>query len=363
MADTKLSALPALAVEMADTDLVYVDDGGVSKSQAYSVLKAAFATATQGSTADTALQDVVDDTTPTLGGPLDAGGFDIKNGGVVFLTEQAAAEVDVAGKGQLWVKTATPNQLWFTNDEGADVQLGVTAGGSGAFTAGGTTAITPTSAITLNQATGNEIALSLAYTTNKASSGNDTGLLVNQIDTASPGTSLLANLQVGGVSKFSIDNTGKTIFPSGGTGGSPTCSFGSGDVGFYATSSSSIRVSIAGTNVYTWSSSGIQQASGTGFLLSTSVPTATVPSLIPSNQDKDTGIGRSGADQLSLIAGGVEGIRIEEGINGTVGSHVFVPNVTTAPTGNATAGGYLYAEAGALKWRGSSGTVTEIAPA
>ena len=56
MADTKLSALPTLAVEMADTDLVYVDDGGVSKSQAYSVLKAAFATAAQGSTADTALQ-------------------------------------------------------------------------------------------------------------------------------------------------------------------------------------------------------------------------------------------------------------------------------------------------------------------
>ena len=55
MADTKLSALPTLAVEMADTDLVYVDDGGVSKSQAYSVLKAAFATAAQGSTADTAL--------------------------------------------------------------------------------------------------------------------------------------------------------------------------------------------------------------------------------------------------------------------------------------------------------------------
>lgn len=35
----------------------------------------------------------------------------------------------------------------------------------------------------------------------------------------------------------------------------------------------------------------------------------------------------------------------------------------TAPTSNPTGGGYLYAEAGALKWRGSSGTVTVIAPA
>jgi len=83
-----------------------------------------YATAAQGSTADSALQDVVDDTTPTLGGALDAGGFDINNGGVIFLTEQAAAELDVAGKGQLWVKTATPNELWFTDDAGTDIQLG-----------------------------------------------------------------------------------------------------------------------------------------------------------------------------------------------------------------------------------------------
>ena len=36
---------------------------------------------------------------------------------------------------------------------------------------------------------------------------------------------------------------------------------------------------------------------------------------------------------------------------------------TTAPTGNMTGGGILYSESGALKWRGSSGTVTELAPA
>jgi hypothetical protein len=40
-----------------------------------------------------------------------------------------------------------------------------------------------------------------------------------------------------------------------------------------------------------------------------------------------------------------------------------VPNATTVPTTNPTGGGILYAEAGALKWRGSSGTVTTIANA
>lgn len=55
---------------------------------------------------------------------LEMGGFDINNGGVIFLTEQASAEADVAGKGQFWVKTATPNEIWFTDDTGVDRELG-----------------------------------------------------------------------------------------------------------------------------------------------------------------------------------------------------------------------------------------------
>ena len=42
---------------------------------------------------------------------------------------------------------------------------------------------------------------------------------------------------------------------------------------------------------------------------------------------------------------------------------IFVGDVTTAPTGNPAAGGFLYSVSGALTWRGSSGTSTTIAPA
>ena len=59
---------------------------------------------------------------------LKMAGFDIENGGVIFLTEQAAAEVPVAGKGQWWVKTATPNVPMFTDDAGTDFQLASLAG-------------------------------------------------------------------------------------------------------------------------------------------------------------------------------------------------------------------------------------------
>lgn len=41
----------------------------------------------------------------------------------------------------------------------------------------------------------------------------------------------------------------------------------------------------------------------------------------------------------------------------------FYVNALSAPSGSPSGGGYLYAEGGALKWKGSSGTVTTIAPA
>lgn len=42
---------------------------------------------------------------------------------------------------------------------------------------------------------------------------------------------------------------------------------------------------------------------------------------------------------------------------------IGIANATTVPTTNPAGGGVLYAEAGALKWRGSSGTVTQLAAA
>ncbi len=42
---------------------------------------------------------------------------------------------------------------------------------------------------------------------------------------------------------------------------------------------------------------------------------------------------------------------------------IGISNATTLPTTNPTGGGVLYAEAGALKWRGSSGTISTLGPA
>jgi len=59
----------------------------------------------------------------------------------------------------------------------------------------------------LTAASGNEAAFTLNYTTNKAA-GNDTGLVVNMTDTASPGTSYLQEWYVGADQKAYIDSDG-----------------------------------------------------------------------------------------------------------------------------------------------------------
>ena len=74
------------------------------------------------------LANVVEDTTPQLGGDLDGQGNNLDNIGVVFMSEQAAADADVAGDGQWWVKNDVPNTPWFTNDAGTDFQLATLAG-------------------------------------------------------------------------------------------------------------------------------------------------------------------------------------------------------------------------------------------
>jgi hypothetical protein len=46
--------------------------------------------------------------------------------GTMKIKEQADADADTAGFGQLWVNTATPNELYFTNDAGTDQALAST---------------------------------------------------------------------------------------------------------------------------------------------------------------------------------------------------------------------------------------------
>lgn len=74
-------------------------------------------------TGNSPLTNIVEDTTPQLGGDLDAQGNNITSGGVVFLNEQSAADADVTADGQFWVLDDAPNVPMFTDDAGGDQLL------------------------------------------------------------------------------------------------------------------------------------------------------------------------------------------------------------------------------------------------
>lgn len=78
--------------------------------------------------------------------------------------------------------------------------------------------------------------------------------------------------------------------------------------------------------------------------------------------DATTDIGISGTRFRDLLLSRNLSVAGAASLGGGVGV-LFVGNANTAPTSNPTAGGIIYAEAGALKYRGSSGTVTTIAAA
>ena len=143
-------------------------------------------------------------------------------GGIVFVGKFATAGTTAQFAGIVGSKESATDGVYpgalrfFTNDGGAtgtfpQERMRISSTGNVGI---GTTS--PTSRIhgvtTLSGATGDEVAYSLNYTTNKATSGNDTGLLINQTDTASPGTSYPLDIKVGGVSKFSVSNTGQGYF-------------------------------------------------------------------------------------------------------------------------------------------------------
>jgi hypothetical protein len=78
--------------------------------------------------------------------------------------------------------------------------------------------------------------------------------------------------------------------------------------------------------------------------------------------DASGGAARIVADQTGVSLGGNIALGVGAAFGG--GSRVVgIINATTVPTTNPTGGGVLYVEAGALKYRGSSGTVTTIANA
>lgn len=86
--------------------------------------------------------------------------------------------------------------------------------------------------------------------------------------------------------------------------------FGDGDTGFYEIGDDTLSIAVVGVEQVRVDASKISGTSTGNFRISHSASSATVPAYNFVGDD-DTGIGRAGANQLSLISGGVEIIRID----------------------------------------------------
>jgi len=125
-------------------------------------------------------------------GSINAANVTITGGTITGLTTLGANTANVT---QLYAdhigeKTSSHGVVFDNNvDINSGTINGTTIGGTtpaaGTFTTLNTTNKT-TETVLLDAATGNEVAHTINYTTNKSTSGNDTGLEINQTDTASP---------------------------------------------------------------------------------------------------------------------------------------------------------------------------------
>mgnify|MGYP003643151843 CR=1 FL=1 len=98
--------------------------------------------------------------------------------------------------------------------------------------------------------------------------------------------------------------------------------------------SEAINISAGSAGVQINESGQMKSTASGGWMLISSDPTDTVPNIMPSMADPNTGIGHYGgtsdSDALSLIAGGVEGIRITE--DTTILAEIKGRTVITADT-------------------------------
>ena len=149
------------------------------------------------------------DSTTGVGGVV--GTLSLITGGVEAINVDASQVVSVADKFVLptakFIEFGTSSIAGVVGAEGAAGYLKLYANGQSKFEIDSDGRVL-TNNLNLNDATGNEAAFTLNYTTNKATSGDDTGLVVNQTDTASPGSSYLQQWQKGGAVQALMSNDG-----------------------------------------------------------------------------------------------------------------------------------------------------------
>lgn len=117
----------------------------------------------------------------------------------------------------------------------------------------------------------------------------------------------------------------KLVFPTEDDPSTPTIAFGDGDTGIYEAGANQLGITLNGSIRFFIAADEFRGAGVATPSLLNATASATNPVHV-FRDDGDTGIGRAAADQLSLIAGGEEGIRL---VQDTWGCSLHIPEITT----------------------------------
>jgi len=151
-----------------------------------------------------------------------------------------------------------------------------------------------------------------------------------------------------------ITDGGQVVINTGGSASAPTLAFGDANTGFYESADNTMRLAITGVARAIFSGNSITSEVSQGYALYNETATALNPTVTPNKGDNDTGIGHAMGNHLSLIAGGVEAMRLSSATS-TVPDAFGVG--TSTPAEKLSVEGKIYATEGIMFGDGSSQTV------
>ncbi len=145
-----------------------------------------------------------------------------------------------------------------------------------------------------------------------------------------------ANLSFVPESLLASNAAGPAIVDEAATGTNPTLIPNQAelDTGIGWAASDTLSFIMGGAQGFLMSTVGFTAQNATGPRVMNEAATATNPTLLPNKSDADTGVGWNAADELSLVIGGVEGLRFTELNSGVI----QVPQANLAVTAFATGG-------------------------
>lgn len=234
------------------------------------------------------------------------------------------------------------------------------------------------SSMTLTASTGTQNGFRIAPTINQSGTAASNALLLDITNTAAgSGIARWIDIRTGGTSvmSFALSNTNFASIYAGGSGNFEARWLSNNvNINYNAATSGTHNFQFnGGTPRFELSSTRLTHTvTDTG-----SSGTANIARLVHTiNQSgtaayssldiaiTETATGSGVRKILNSSVGGTEQFSLNfGGLSGAAGLMVYMRNITTAPTSNPSNGGYLYVEAGALKYRGSGGTITTIAAA